>query len=195
MLSLDDRYAIEKVLMQYARAIDRRDWDLLADCYHDDAIEEHGSYVGDIQGFIASLTTRHEGIRISLHYVTNIWIHAADESDSAVSESYCLAYQEFDPRAKDALEFMARPESRLFADDSDHDKGVAREVRCRYIDNFEYRAGRWRISRRRVVYETMSTYGVDRQRFPSGWITGTRDAEDLGWAISSAEMGDQHDEV
>ena len=47
-----DEEAIKKVHLRYCRGIDRRDWELLRSCYHPDALDDHGDYVGGVDGFI-----------------------------------------------------------------------------------------------------------------------------------------------
>lgn len=48
-----DEAEIREVMCRGARAIDRLDMELLRSCYHPDAVDDHGVYVGDVEGFIA----------------------------------------------------------------------------------------------------------------------------------------------
>ena len=48
---LQDRRAIEDCLMTYSRAIDRLDRDLLLSVYHEDAVDDHGLFVGSPAAF------------------------------------------------------------------------------------------------------------------------------------------------
>ena len=48
---LQDRQAIYDCLMRYSRAVDRLDRELLLSVYHDDAVDDHGMFVGDPQEF------------------------------------------------------------------------------------------------------------------------------------------------
>ena len=48
-----DRDEILRVLMRYARGLDRLDNALARSCYWDDAIEDHGNYVGRPDDFIS----------------------------------------------------------------------------------------------------------------------------------------------
>ncbi|MDH4365910.1 MAG: nuclear transport factor 2 family protein, partial [Acidimicrobiia bacterium] len=54
-LTLDDLLAkeeIREVLFRYCRGIDRLDFDLVESCYHPGAYDDHGTYQGDVPGFI-----------------------------------------------------------------------------------------------------------------------------------------------
>lgn len=43
---LHDRQVIRQVVERYARSVDRQDKDILVSCYHSDAIDDHGMFVG-----------------------------------------------------------------------------------------------------------------------------------------------------
>jgi hypothetical protein len=51
VVALQDRQAIQDVLMTYSRGIDRLDRELLLSVYHDDAIDDHGVFVGSPEEF------------------------------------------------------------------------------------------------------------------------------------------------
>ncbi len=51
-----DRQAIEEVLARYCRGVDRCDVDTLASCSHSDGTDDHGTFVGNGQGFAAWAT-------------------------------------------------------------------------------------------------------------------------------------------
>ena len=48
-----DKMAIQDVLTAYCRGVDRMDYGLVRACYTEDAHDDHGLYVGPIDGFIA----------------------------------------------------------------------------------------------------------------------------------------------
>ena len=52
---LIDREQIRDVIYRYARGVDRRDYELVRSCYHPNATDDHGSYKGDVDGFITWL--------------------------------------------------------------------------------------------------------------------------------------------
>src|SRR5215207_3208439 len=47
-----DRHEIHQVMLRYGRGLDRIDNELAKTCYWPEATEDHGSYVGGIDGFI-----------------------------------------------------------------------------------------------------------------------------------------------
>ena len=60
-----DRDEIRQVMMRYARGLDRLDFELTRSCYWDEAVEDHGSYVGHPDDFIhwadgTTLANRHQ---------------------------------------------------------------------------------------------------------------------------------------
>lgn len=122
---LTDRQAVHDVVTRYCRAVDRMDRELLLSCYHPDAIDDHGIFVGGPEAFAdwafalhASLQSAHQ------HIVTN---HSCElEGDTAHSETYWM-----------------------FA--GMHHDGKLTIGGGRYIDRIERRAGEWRIAARKCV--------------------------------------------
>jgi hypothetical protein len=47
-----DHIAVRDVVLKYARAIDRMDWELLRSCYYPDAIDDHGPFRGTVEEMI-----------------------------------------------------------------------------------------------------------------------------------------------
>ena len=55
-MTLDDllaRAEIHDVVLRYCRGIDRLDPDLVRSCYHPGATDEHGSFTGDVEAYVA----------------------------------------------------------------------------------------------------------------------------------------------
>lgn len=142
---LADIHAIEQNLYRYARGVDRRDWELVRSTYHSGALDNHGNYRGDIEGFIAALQQRHAAIVQSLHVVSNVQIEFID-ADAAFVESYFTAYQRVGPQAGAAR--LAYVNETVGPDDS-----VDNEVIGRYLDHVTRRDGHWRIARRDVLFD------------------------------------------
>jgi ketosteroid isomerase-like protein len=126
-----DQLAIRDLLLRYARGIDRRDLDLVRSCYHDDAIDDHGSYHGDVDGFIAYLDRNPGNSERSMHFLGNQLIEV--EGDMAHAESYCVAFfrqgATEDRRATDVYIWL------------------------RYIDRIDRRDGAWKIAHRVCAFE------------------------------------------
>jgi hypothetical protein len=147
-----DKQALYELVTRYCRAIDRCDEELLRSCYHPEAIDEHGNFNGNVEGFIeyfradggALDPTRRPGPM--QHCLTNTRFEI--DGDSAHGETYF--------------------ESREVRD------GSVRRGMGRYIDRYERRNGDWRIAHRRVILEHHERAGLD----PSQFIQGTRDRND-----------------
>ncbi|ORM08186.1 nuclear transport factor 2 family protein [Prescottella equi] len=155
-MSLIDKQEITEVLYRYARAVDRKDFDRVADCYFPDAIDNHGGYIGTVAGLIEDMKSRHATIDSSLHYVTNVLIDL--DGDTADVESYCLCY------LRQAPAVAGGPQSRA-------------TVKCRYVDRFERRDGPWRIADRIVVFDESVTDEIVDALSPS-WVRSRRSFED-----------------
>jgi ketosteroid isomerase-like protein len=152
-----DRIEIQDCLYRYARAVDRLDYEGIAACYFDDAIDTHGSYTGPVDGLVEDIRGRHGSIDSAQHFVTNVLIDF-DADDVAFVESYCLAY------LRQRLEDGRASQSEMVS-------------RCRYVDRFERRDGRWAIAERVVVFdETLSVDVVDIRR--GDWVISRRDKSD-----------------
>jgi SnoaL-like domain len=112
------RMAIHDLLMAYARGVDRGDAALLRSIFHDDAIIVTGVVNGNPDTFsreIVAYVTKN--MQRSFHSVANEWVDV--RGDRAVGESYAIAT--------------------VTAGDQDTITGG------RYIDEYERRAGVWKI--------------------------------------------------
>ena len=136
LLSFDDERQIREVVMRYSRAIDRRDLTAVADCYHPDATDHHGTYVGGVAGFLDRLRAELPKCERTVHFVGNVLIDHLDH-DRARCESYVLAFHRLGARGEKP------PRDRT--------------VSLRYLDRFERRDGVWRIATRRCVVEWTRT--------------------------------------
>jgi SnoaL-like domain len=123
---LIDRQEIWQVLQRYGRGLDRLDVELARSCYFDDAIEDHGTFVGSPDQFIewANQTTR---AFLSTHH--NVMNHHCDlDGDDAYAETYYL----FIGVAERAPHLLSMG---------------------RYVDHFQRRQGEWRIANRVAIIE------------------------------------------
>ncbi|MEV0699524.1 nuclear transport factor 2 family protein [Saccharopolyspora sp. NPDC050389] len=157
MTTSDDRSAIERVLFRYARAVDRLDYEGIRDCYFPDAIDNHGGYCGPVDGLVEDIRRRHATIDSSQHFISNVLIDFTDD-DTAEVESYCLCYLR-----------QARS-----VGSAEQDLAI---IRCRYVDRFERRGGRWRIADRIVVFDESRTERIVDE-LPTTWVRSRRDVSD-----------------
>jgi ketosteroid isomerase-like protein len=128
---LADEAQIRRVLRLYARGVDRLDLELVRSCYFDDAIEDRGRYVGDVDGFIEWMGGLLGELESTWHLLGEPLIEI--EGDVAWVESYSLAHH---GGGRD-----------------DAGERVDRLIPCRYCDRFERRQGRWLIAHRLGIYE------------------------------------------
>ncbi|MFE7226371.1 nuclear transport factor 2 family protein [Nocardioides sp. NPDC057577] len=157
MSRIEERFEIQDVLFRYARAVDRLDYDAIAACYFDDAIDVHGGYTGNAAGLVEDIRQRHRTIDSSQHFISNVLIDFVDD-DTAKVESYCLCFLRQKP-APGATE---------------QDLAV---IRCRYVDRFERRDGRWAVADRVVVFDESRTVSMVDQLDPA-WVGSQRDMSD-----------------
>lgn len=130
---LSDREDIRQCLMRYSRAIDRVDETLLRTVYWPEAVDNHGSYNGSAEGFVAWVIPLLNTMEQTMHFLGNILIETA--GDYAHCESYFIAFHRFRDEAGKAAE------AHLIG---------------RYIDRMMKRSGEWRILHRDVAYDGYS---------------------------------------
>lgn len=122
---------IRRLQATYARAVDRRDWDLLRTVFHPDATDEHGPYRGDVEGLVAFLEAQLADVESTSHLMANCLVTHLDD-DSANVETYATAVHRHV-----------------------RDEGLPVDLTfwVRYLDRFERRNGGWRIADRLVVID------------------------------------------
>jgi hypothetical protein len=153
-----DHIAVRDVVLKYARAIDRMDWELLRSCYHPDAIDDHGPFRGTVDEMIPWLEAHSPDFQSSTHYIMNQLVEL--DGDVAWVESYCMATHRTVPTE-------ANPEVTDLV------------VNVRYLDRMERRDGQWRIGARRLAWEggRFDPIGASDQTDPQG-ERGRRDRTD-----------------
>jgi len=166
-----DRSAIQDLLARYARGVDRRDWALVRSTFHEDALDDHGDFKGNVDGFIEWVKRRHATIPQSMHFLGNCLIEFADD-DTAVVETYFLALQRLDADTNKTAFAM------LGGREIDTSRGIDMEVLGRYVDRMERRHSDWRIARRVVVFEAIRIQPNGGPALNPNWCTAKRDATD-----------------
>ncbi len=157
LIRLVDDQAIREVVYRYCRAIDRRQFDTVRSCYHPDATDDHGAYKGGVDGFIAHCQAGLTRYERTMHFTGNLYVEI--DGLKAKSEAYTIAFH----RLKAREDRPAR----------DH------VVALRYVDDFEKRAGEWRIARRVCLFEWTRTDPVPKGwDFTPGFVMGRPDGSD-----------------
>lgn len=149
-----DRQAIVDCIQRCARGVDRGDEALVRSAYHPDALEDHGAYIGDVDGLMAFLHAAHRPFDSYQRYVSNSTVEL--DGDVAHVESYYSCILRRDTTG------------RLLANGG------------RYVDRFERRDGEWRIARRVVVMEWEGTMEGGEPRFPFT-VEPRRDLDDVSY--------------
>jgi hypothetical protein len=156
-----DHIAVRDVVLKYARAIDRMDWELLRSCYYPDAIDDHGPFRGTVEEMIPWLEENSVDYEFSTHYIMNQLVEL--DGDVAWVESYCLATHRSVPSKElpDPMDLV---------------------VNVRYIDRMERRDGEWRIADRRLAWQGGRYDPVGRHELtlPMGQ-TGRRERSDQAY--------------
>jgi SnoaL-like domain len=122
---------ITRVLLDYARGVDQRNYRLVRGCFHASARIDYGSFGGGPDALVDWLEELQPRVDRSSNLFGPPRIDLDLDRDCAEVESYCLSVQVL-PRDAD---------------------GVAHQTLAglRYLDRFELRNGAWRIAERRNV--------------------------------------------
>jgi hypothetical protein len=132
--------------------VDRQDWVLARELYHDDAFDDHGFFKGPPDAFLAHIAKLHEVQDHSMHFNTNVLIEF-QAADRAFVETYVLVLQRF------------------------KDKRVS--ASARYLDRFERRNGKWAVAHRTLVFGDMASEPLDKpMSFPPGWTEQKHSMDD-----------------
>jgi hypothetical protein len=162
--ALLDKQAIREVVLRYCRGVDRGDREQVRDCYWPDATDEHGSFSGTRDEYVAWLFDRMlPRYSMTMHFVGNQLVEV--DGDVARSETYGVAWH------------------RGLPDDARDDFASG----FRYVDDLARRDGVWRIARRTCTLEW--TRVNDRAGWWEAPVThrrGTRDHTDpVYWPLFS----------
>lgn len=157
-----DRSEIYAVLVRYCRGVDRRDQEMIRSTYHADAYDDHGSYKGDLDGFIQFVEEEvYSRFRTTMHKLGQALIEI--EGDEANAETYAICHHVGAEQGVDATDSV---------------------MGIRYLDRFERRAGEWRIARRELRWEWIrhdALVALDPE-----WTLGVANSEDP--VVRSAEI-------
>jgi hypothetical protein len=137
---LKDRQDIHDCLVRYCRGMDRFDRELLLSAYHPDAIDDHGDFVGTVDGFADYYFAYHTKYqRRTMHNLGN---HTCEiNGDTAHCETYYT--------------FTAVNNGKPF-----HMRSTGR-----YLDRLEKRDGEWKIAAR-----ICAIHGLSEDLDPDGLV-------------------------
>ncbi|WP_432830964.1 nuclear transport factor 2 family protein [Dactylosporangium sp. CA-092794] len=167
---LADRAQIQDLIARYCRAVDRLDLDGIRAAYHPDAVDDHGGYAGNVDGFVEYVRDRHAKIPFSMHSVSNSVIEFTG-ADVAHVETYVTTFQYYPPEAREALAVLAG--------DRISGTGTAYYLLAgRYLDEVTRRDGQWRFQNRRGVYDAGVVFEGQAAATGPTFTTGTRDKQD-----------------
>lgn len=157
-----DQFECTQLVARLARGIDRCDADLVRECFHPDATDDHGLFKGTAEEFTAWVMPVLETMKRTQHVIGQSLIEVA--GDKAAGESYFVAHHTIATADGDILMIAAG----------------------RYLDRFERRAGLWKISHRHAVYDWNSTQkcsdGWDRDDPQNPSVYGVRGTGDASYA-------------
>ena len=152
--------AIRDQIYRYCRSLDRIDNELGYTVFADDAEVDYGpTYKGTGRGFIDMMLKQHRGMISTHHMMTNILIKFNEDGTKAASETYMYA----------ACKYKNK-------------KGVPTftvEARCRDIDKWEKRDGKWVIVKRVVAGD--NTFLVQGQTYTDDYNNGRDKVRDISY--------------
>jgi 3-phenylpropionate/cinnamic acid dioxygenase small subunit len=128
------RFEILDCIHLYCHAVDRRRWDLMGEVFHEDATYKFFSIEGNWRAFVGAAKALIDPMPQTHHQVSNTLIRFA-ENGVAFAETYLRAYHIIDADYP-ADTFLSCP------------GGGAVWVSGRYIDRFQLKGAKWRISHR-----------------------------------------------
>ena len=151
-----DRQDIVDCIQAYARALDRLDMDLMAECFTEDMVDQHGPFTGGLDEFLEFARQSGESGALTHHGLTT---HTCTiDGDTAHAETY--------------VQFLSLSP----------DRSTVRIGAGRYVDRLERRSGAWRIAHRRFVMEcAMRGEAFDWLGGQWGEPAGRRDRQDLSY--------------
>ncbi len=156
---MEDRYQIEEVLRQYSRGVDQGDVGLIRGVYHQDALDDHGTFSGSGQDFAEQLVANTKRRWLAAQHL----LHQSNirfAENVAWVETYFTAHH------------------RVLGDG---DAAQLETFGGRYVDRFEKRNARWAIAKRVVVYDWSRIENIAREYPHAEFEQGQRSTQDLSY--------------
>lgn len=150
-----DYLALQNLNALYCHAVDRRDFDLLHQLYHDDAHEDHSPmFNGPASQYIDMLPQALAPWAITAHSVKNAAFLV--DGDQANGEIYCTAYHRMANNSREII------------------------FHGRYVDRYEKRGGQWKFSYRSLILDWMENREITSPNQVNGMPSGApSDADPL----------------
>ena len=159
---LADKLECTELVAKLAKGIDRCDADMVSDCFHADATDDHGMFKGTAADFVIWVMPLLKTMKRTQHVIGQTLMEVS--GDKAAGESYFVAHHNIDT-----------PDGEIFM-----------IAAGRYLDTFERRDGTWKISHRHAVYDWNSTVpatdGWDRDDPENPSVYGIRGTGDASYA-------------
>lgn len=167
------RLAIQDLVHRWCRAVDRLDFDAMRSVFHPDATDNHNHYHGNVEGLLAWIRERHQGITFSMHMVGNLVIEFASPA-LALAESYVWCLQRYPPGAASSLAQLTGGATGA--------EGQAMDLMAcsRYVDRMERRGDEWKIAQRVVItdWKAIQPCAADAPVPRPTWNIGRHDMGD-----------------
>ena len=161
--NLIDRQALLDLVARYCVAVDRHEYEILRELYHEDAYDDHGDFNrGSVDTLIEALRAAAPYTPVLQHHVTTT--DFAIDGCRAEGEIYVLAFHTVSGPGNGA--------------------GTDMLIGGRYLDKYERRDGRWKFLRRSIVTDwaqIQDSDGASHPMVPKGPV-GTPDRDDPSFA-------------
>lgn len=157
--------AIKRVILAYSRAVDRYDFDALADCYWPEGTDDHGSFKGLAGDFVEWNKGALARFDKTNHFLGNMLVDVDLDAGRARAETYAVAYHRFTDAEGQLTDMIAG---------------------LRYVDIFERRNGDWKILERVIAYSWRRTDpAVGQTGFADAYVQGIRGFDDIVYTIGT----------
>ncbi len=130
-----DREQIKDCIARLARGEDRRDADLLKDCYWPDSNFDYGVYQGSFPEYLAWVVPGADTITNTQHVLGQAVVELS--GNTAKAETHVISYH------------------RVMMEGGERDTVIG----GRYLDSMEKREGKWGISKRVMLYDWYQDWG------------------------------------
>jgi hypothetical protein len=145
--ALIDKEEIREVILKVSRGLDRHDYDLLNQAFHTDAVEDHGTFIGQARQFFPFLIETPPDTWDAYHHLLgNQTVELTDDTAHAETYLLCVMRQR---------------------------KGPIDVYGGRYIDRLERREGRWAIATRVFVLDWNGEMAKGANFDPGFFVAGS----------------------